>query len=433
MLVDGRGKMFSGKVRQQKYFESNSHLETKDSRSLAFLLTVCFAVDVGCCLQSSEGCVLVLLSQLATLSVPLVEPCFNIRVVSTMKDSLCSLCLALMMFPSDLLAFTPVQRRPVRSAPSLGAKKRVLVAEETSFHGMSMGEKVSPSFDPFNLASEHCPASASTKRAALSAASSLAPLTILASSAEAASDSVISSGDLNPANFNPVCPASDGVYRALQSGTQAIVGDEAFVEYGPLIAGGLLRIRLELCVVESFFNEAVGPFIEKNGYDWILPIHESVESFLAGSVFSLATTFILVGSTKIVSVLITYVDLFVGLPSRVFGGFLFDRARGKPVTLDIGFGPFKTRVVGPPDGEQDFVQTSNPLTFLIVVGSGVVKLFGEILRVSQATVRSATADLLFFFLTHITTALTDHQGVCRGNRLVCWPIPGPLCYFLHCN
>ena len=74
------------------------------------------------------------------------------------------------------------------------------------------------------------------------------------------------------------------------------MGPENFSEYGPLIAGGLLRIRLELCVVESFFNEAVGPFIQQNGLNWILPLHETVETFLAGVVFSLATTFILVGS-----------------------------------------------------------------------------------------------------------------------------------------
>ena len=43
------------------------------------------------------------------------------------------------------------------------------------------------------------------------------------------------------------------------------MGREKFIEYGPLIAGCLLRVRLELCVVESFFNEAVGPFIQENG------------------------------------------------------------------------------------------------------------------------------------------------------------------------
>ena len=75
----------------------------------------------------------------------------------------------------------------------------------------------------------------------------------------------LSTGEFNPDSFKPVCSASDGFYRFLQGSTRAVVGDDNFSEYGPLIAGGLLRIRLELCVVESFFNEAVGPFIQKNG------------------------------------------------------------------------------------------------------------------------------------------------------------------------
>jgi hypothetical protein len=242
---------------------------------------------------------------------------------------------------------------------------------------------------------------------------------------------------LNPDNFNPICPASDGVYRTLQGTTQAIVGDEAFIEYRPLIAGGLLRIRLELCVVESFFNEAVGPFIQKNGFGWILPLHETVETFLAGSVFSLASTFILVGSTKIISVIVTYVDLFVGLPSRVFGGFFFDRARGKPVTLDLGFGPFKRRVVGPPDSdeEQPFIQDANPFSFAIAAGAGAVKLFGETSRVSHDSREESQALGLFVLLTltlaFMTCCASGHQGICRGGGLVCRPIPRPPCYIIY--
>jgi len=290
------------------------------------------------------------------------------------------------MLPSAVLAFTPVKQRAARPAlgVSLAAKKRVLVAERPL-----VDDEVVPSFDPFNIAAEDCIDSASAKRrAALSMATAAVPLTSLASAAVAASTGLATSDAMNPANFNPICPASDGVYRSLQSTTRLIVGDDAFVEYGPLIAGGLIRIRLELCVVESFFNEAVGPFVQKNGYGWILPLHETVETFLAGTVFSLASTFILVGSTKIVSVLVTYVDLFVGLPSRVVGGFFFDRARGKPVTFDIGFGPFKTRVIGPPDEEpQPFIQNANPFSFLVVIGSGILKLFGEISLVSRTANR----------------------------------------------
>eukprot|EP00536_Pseudo-nitzschia_multiseries_P013291 jgi/Psemu1/211189/e_gw1.557.44.1 len=155
----------------------------------------------------------------------------------------------------------------------------------------------------------------------------------------------------DPNSFVPVCAASDGFYRLLQSTAQTVVGKENFIEYGPLIASGLLRVRLELCVVESFFNEAVGPFISQNGLSWVLPLHETVETFLAGTVFALATTFILVGSTKLLTVIFTYADFFVGGPLRLFGGFFFDRARGKPVILDVGLGPFKTRVIGPKDVE----------------------------------------------------------------------------------
>jgi hypothetical protein len=202
----------------------------------------------------------------------------------------------------------------------------------------------------------------------------------------------LSSGSFDPAKFQPVCSASDGFYRFLQSSTQAVVGPENFSEYGPLIAGGLLRIRLELCVVESFFNEAVGPFIQQNGVNWILPLHETVETFLAGVVFSLATTFILVGSTKILTVIITYTDFLVGGPFRFLGGFSFDRARGKPVTLDIGFGPFKTRVVGPKDYvvdddkkfdyAVDFSKTK-PADIAVLFLSGGVKIAGDAVGVSD--------------------------------------------------
>ena len=133
--------------------------------------------------------------------------------------------------------------------------------------------------------------------------------------------SPLSTGDFNPDNFRPVCSSSDGFYRFLQGSTEAVVGSDNFVEYGPLIAGGLLRIRLELCVVESFFNEAIVPFVRENGLSWILPFHETIETFLAGTIFALATTFILVGSTKLITVIVTFADVFVGNFFRLIGGF----------------------------------------------------------------------------------------------------------------
>ena len=79
-------------------------------------------------------------------------------------------------------------------------------------------------------------------------------------------------------------------------------------------------MRLELCVVESFVYEAIVPFIKENGLSWVLPVHETVETFLAGTVFAIASNFILIGSTKIVTVIFTYGDVFLGFPFRVVGG-----------------------------------------------------------------------------------------------------------------
>jgi hypothetical protein len=208
--------------------------------------------------------------------------------------------------------------------------------------------------------------------------------------AEAAEGSIINlnsfKAGLTVENFQPVCSASDNVYRVLQQTIAATVGPEKFTEYGPLIAGGLLRIRLELCVVESFISEAVVPFIRDNGVSWILPLHETVETFLAGAIFALATTFILIGSTKLVTVLITYTDFIFGLPSRLFGGFIFDRAQGKPVTLDIGLGPFQSRVIGPPKDKEIpalKVEEISPLAWLVLLVSGTVNYFGKTLQVSH--------------------------------------------------
>jgi len=235
----------------------------------------------------------------------------------------------------------------------------------------------------------------SSKAAVAAPILALSTIVIDPESSYAAATSSLSTGDFNPDNFRPVCGASDSFYRFLQGSTRAVVGDENFSEYGPLIAGGLLRIRLELCVVESFFNEAVGPFIKENGLNWILPIHESVETFLAGTIFALATTFILVGSTKLVQIIAFYGDLLFGGPCRLIGGFFFDRARGEPVTLDVSFfGFFKTRLVGPPvDFKEEEIKKVTGQTKLVdfdkvkpaeiplIVLSGGVKLVGEASKV----------------------------------------------------
>lgn len=223
---------------------------------------------------------------------------------------------------------------------------------------------------------------------AMATASTVVGLSLLSETASAAITMPKQlAGSFDPSTFVPVCAVSDSFYRLLQSTAQAVVGKENFVEYGPLIASGLLRVRLELCVVESFFNEAVGPFIQTNGLSWVLPLHETVETFLAGTVFALATTFILVGSTKLLTVIFTYADFFLGAPLRLLGGFFFDRARGRPVTLDIGIGPFKTRLIGPKDLEYD--NSNSKFDYSVdmsktgmselptIILSGAIKAFGQ--------------------------------------------------------
>jgi hypothetical protein len=123
----------------------------------------------------------------------------------------------------------------------------------------------------------------------------------------------------DPAQFQPVCPTSDTVYQVLKGTSSALVGQSNAEEYGPLIASVLLRIRLELCVLESFIYEAVVPFIQKKGISWVFPLHETVETFLAGTIFAVASNFILLSSTKIVAVLFIYADTLTGMPSRAIG------------------------------------------------------------------------------------------------------------------
>jgi len=156
-------------------------------------------------------------------------------------------------------------------------------------------------------------------------------------------NSVVSSGfNRVPANvenlnvfdisqFTPLCSTSDNLYRFLQNLVNVLVGNEAFEQYSPLIAGTLLRIRLEFCVFESFYTQAVVPFISKNGFAWILPLHETTETFVAGCVFCVASNFLLIGSTKILSVLLTFTDLILGIPSRILSRFMLDRLAFKPL------------------------------------------------------------------------------------------------------
>ena len=267
-------------------------------------------------------------------------------------------------------------------------------------------------FDPLGYSSQSV-TDASTQVAWMVPATAVA-LTLFSFVDIARADGLIQLSGLTPSTFQPVCPASDGFYRFLQGTTESVVGRENFVEYGPLIAGGLLRVRLELCVVESFFNEAVGPFIQQNGVSWILPLHETVETFLAGTIFALASTFILVGSTKLVTVIVTYADVFIGLPLRLFGGFAFDRARGKPITFDVGLGPFQARILGPPKEQDekdssafDLTKVDSPVELVAAVASGGFKAIGE----SSKLIREVMEGLDLFVGRYLVLIATGYIGL----------------------
>lgn len=121
----------------------------------------------------------------------------------------------------------------------------------------------------------------------------------------------------------------------MKLGANSLVGPDNVVEYGPLIASVLLRVRLELCVLESFVYEAVVPFVKLKGLSWVLPIHETIETFLAGTIFALASNFILLGSTKIISVLFIYFDALTGFPARLLGGAFKKMSKEGSLTQSI--------------------------------------------------------------------------------------------------
>jgi len=75
--------------------------------------------------------------------------------------------------------------------------------------------------------------------------------------------------------FSPVCPASDGVFRVGQRAAIGLAGDENIENYRPLINDVLIRVRTELCVLESFVRETAIPFVREKGVGWVLPAHET--------------------------------------------------------------------------------------------------------------------------------------------------------------
>lgn len=72
--------------------------------------------------------------------------------------------------------------------------------------------------------------------------------------------------------FSPVCPASDGIFRVGQRAALGIAGTDNIEDYRPLINDVLIRVRTELCVLESFVRETATPFIQQKGVRATLPL-----------------------------------------------------------------------------------------------------------------------------------------------------------------
>ena len=107
-----------------------------------------------------------------------------------------------------------------------------------------------------------------------------------------------------------------------QRAAQNLAGDENIENYRPLINDVLIRVRTELCVLESFVRETAVPFVQEKGLGWVLPRTETSETYLAGVVFMLGANFILLGSTKVVAIMAIYHDLSLGLATRLIGSAL---------------------------------------------------------------------------------------------------------------
>ena len=116
-----------------------------------------------------------------------------------------------------------------------------------------------------------------------------------------------------------------------------------------------------------------------------MSLHKTLDTFLAGTIFALATTFILVVSTKLLDVVVVYANAFLGVLFRILVVFTYDRVRGLPVTLDVGFVRFKKIIVGPKpmgDGSGDGMKEKQLSDMDIdeivpVIGFGLVNYAGE--------------------------------------------------------
>lgn len=187
--------------------------------------------------------------------------------------------------------------------------------------------------------------------------------------------------NLDPSTFVPVCQFSDGFYRTAQSLVFKAAGREVYQEYSPLIAGSLLRVRLEFCVLESFVYESIIPFVKARGLSWVFPLKETLETFIAGTVFAVATNLVLIGSTKIITIVVSYADFFLGFPIRLVFGFTADRLKGagaeKNVLAPLYYGTTALKSVGQVSlGVRKFVEGADVFVgrYLLLTTVGYVGL-----------------------------------------------------------
>lgn len=195
------------------------------------------------------------------------------------------------------------------------------------------------------------------------------------SSAGAAPLGAVPLDTLTPENFRPVCPASDGFYNVGKGFADTLLGAEG-MEYRPLAIEALLRVRLEICVLESFVYEAIVPFVQRKGLGWVLPLHETLDTVIAGTVFAVAINFILFGTTKILAVISIYHDFLVGAPLRLIGFALLPEPRKAepPPLIQINWPGFPTPEA-PAEPEKEAEPPEPPPLPLAVFG-GVCKGYG---------------------------------------------------------
>jgi len=183
--------------------------------------------------------------------------------------------------------------------------------------------------------------------------------------------------DLNPDSFRPVCPASDSIYNLGKTFADAALGAEG-AEYRPLAIEALLRVRLEICVLESFVYEAIVPFVQRKGLGWILPAHETIDTVIAGTVFAVALNFILFGTTKILSVISIYHDFLIGAPLRLIGFAVFPEKRAVDVPLIQINCPGTAPAPTPQQEESGEEEERDPPPLPLAIFGGVCKGYGII-------------------------------------------------------